>query len=87
MSARTATVVAHVDRYNSPSSAGGSGIFLAASSSAGSTAPFFRGYLAAPRRGADLVLTLARVAATRFYKPPGSDASFKSDNFSIVRPA
>ena len=55
MSGRTATVVAHVDRYNSPSSASGSGIFLAASSSAAGTTPFFQGYLAAPRRGADLV--------------------------------
>jgi len=71
MSGRTATVVAHVDRYNSPSSASGSGIFLAASSSAACTPPFFQGYLAAPRRSADLALTLAHVAATRFYTPPG----------------
>jgi hypothetical protein len=62
--------VEHLDRYNGPSSAGASGIFLAASSSTVS-APFFRGYLAAPRRGADLALTLAHVVETRFYTPPG----------------
>ena len=71
MSARPATVVEHVDCYDSASSAGGSGIFLAASSSAACQAPFFRGYLAAPRRGADLALTLAHVVETRFYTPPG----------------
>jgi SWIM zinc finger len=71
MSTRPAAVVEHVDRYNSPSAAGGSGIFLAASSSAASTAPFFRGYLAAPRRSADLALLLAHVVQTRFYTPPG----------------
>ena len=63
-------VVEHVDRYSSPSSVRGPGIFLAASSSA-SKAPFFRGHLLAPRRGADLALTLAHVVETRFYTPPG----------------
>jgi SWIM zinc finger len=71
MSTRPAALVEHVDRYNSPSVAGGSGIFLAASSSAASAAPFFRGYLTAPRRGADLALLLAHVVETRFYTPPG----------------
>src|SRR5215813_4867559 len=71
MSGRSAAVVAHIDRYISPSSAGGSGIFLAASSSAACNTPFFSGYLVAPRRGADLALTVARVAETRFYMPPG----------------
>jgi hypothetical protein len=71
MSTRPATVVEHVDRYNSPSAAGGSGIFLAAASSAASTAPFFCGYLAAPRRSADLALLVAHVVETRFYTPPG----------------
>src|SRR3954471_807682 len=71
MSTRAAVVVEHIDRYNSPSASGHSGIFLAASSSAASTAPFFRGYLAAPRRSADLALLLAHVVETRFYTPPG----------------
>ena len=71
MSARAATLVEHIDRYSSPSLANGSGIFLAASSSGRSTAPFFSGYLAAPRRGADLILTLVHVVQTRFYTPPG----------------
>lgn len=63
--------VEHVDRYSTASSAGNSGIFLAASSAGGTRAPFFRGHLTAPRRGADLALTLAHVVETRFYTPPG----------------
>src|SRR5690242_698703 len=71
MAKRAATVVGHVDRYDAPSTAGSSGIFLAASSSAVSAAPFFRGYLKAPRRSADIALLLAHVVETRFYTPPG----------------
>jgi hypothetical protein len=71
MAARPATLVEHVDRYNVPSTVGNSGIFLAASSSAATSAPFFRGFLAAPRRTADLALVLAHVVRTRFYTPPG----------------
>src|SRR5438445_2187030 len=71
MSARTAVLVEHVDRYSSPSSAGAAGIFLAASSTAARQTPFFRGYLTAPRRGADLALLLVHVVGKRFYTPPG----------------
>lgn len=71
MAVRPAALVEHVDRYKAPSSVGNSGIFLAASSSAATTAPFFRGYLAMPRRTADLTLVLAHVVRTRFYTPPG----------------
>jgi hypothetical protein len=71
MSAQTKMLVEHVDRYRSASSAGNSGIFLAASTTGTSAAPFFRGYLTAPRRGADFALTLAHVVETRFYTPPG----------------
>src|SRR5947209_4302500 len=71
MSTRSSAVMEHLDRYNSPSAAGSSGIFLAASSSATAAAPFFRGYLTAPRRSADLALVPAHVVGTRFYKPPG----------------
>jgi len=66
-----ATSFEHVDRYAASSSVSGAGIFLAASSSKPSTAPFFKGCLAAPRRGADLVLTLAQIVRTRYYTPPG----------------
>jgi hypothetical protein len=71
MSARTATPLQHTDRYTTPSSANHSGIFLAASSATASRAPFFLGRLVAPRRAADLALTLAHVVETRFYTPPG----------------
>lgn len=71
MAGRPAAVVEHVDRYNRPSGVGNSGIFLAASSSTATSAPFFRGYLAMPRRTADLALVLAHVVRTRFYTPPG----------------
>src|SRR4051794_35327280 len=71
MTMRLAAVVEHVDRYKTPSAASGSGIFLAASSSAASTPPFFCGYLSAPRRSADLALLLAHVVERRFYTPPG----------------
>src|SRR5947208_13038388 len=71
MSTRGTAVVEHVDRYNSPSAAGSSGIYLAASSSATAAAPFFRGHLTAPRRSADLALLLSHVVGTRFYTPPG----------------
>ena len=71
MSAGTATLLQHTDRYSAPSAANASGIFLAASSSAASRAPFFLGRLVQPRRGADLALTLAHVVETRFYTPPG----------------
>lgn len=70
MSEQAEMPLEHVDRFRSPSSAGVAGVFLAASSSA-PRAPFFRGYLASPRRGADLMLTLAHVVETRFYRPPG----------------
>jgi len=66
-----ATSFEHVDRYAASSSVSGAGIFLAASSSKPSTAPFFNGCLASPRRGADLVLTLAQIVRTRYYTPPG----------------
>jgi hypothetical protein len=71
MLAGAATLVEHVDRYAVPSTAGNSGIFLAASSSARTSVPFFHGYLAMPRRTADLALVLAHVVRTRFYTPPG----------------
>ncbi len=71
MAARRVSLVEHVDRYSVPSSVGNSGIFLAASSSAATAAPFFRGCLANPRRTANLVLLVAQVARTRFYTPPG----------------
>jgi len=71
MAGRAAALVEHVDRYNRPSGVGNSGIFLAASSSTATSAPFFRGYLAMPRRTADLALVLAHVVRTRFYTPPG----------------
>lgn len=64
----------HVARYAAPSTVSEArGLHLAASSSmaAASAVPFFSGYLAAPRRGADLALTLAHVVETRFYTPPG----------------
>ena len=67
----TSALVEHVDRFVAPSSAGASGIYLAASSLASSRAPFFQGFLKSPRRSADLALTLARVIGTRFYTPPG----------------
>lgn len=63
--------IEHIDRYTTPSSVSAAGIFLAASSTSASTAPFFSGRLAAPRRGADLALTLAQVVRTRYYTPPG----------------
>jgi len=66
-----ATSFEHIERYAAPSSVSAAGIFLAASSSTASTAPFFAGYLAAPRRGADLALTLAQIVRTRYYTPPG----------------
>lgn len=66
-----ATSFEHVDRYAVSSSVNAAGIFLAASSSKPSTVPFFDGYLAAPRRGADLLLTLAQIVRTRYYTPPG----------------
>jgi hypothetical protein len=66
-----AAVIEHIDRYTTPSSVSAAGIFLAASSTSASTAPFFSGFLAAPQRGADLALTLAQVVRTRFYTPPG----------------
>ena len=62
--------VEHVDRYSSHSSVSRAGIFLAASSSAADKPPFFRGRLEAPRRSADLMLTLAHIVETRFYSPP-----------------
>jgi hypothetical protein len=62
--------IEHIDHYTAPSSVSAAGIFLAASSSSASTAPFFSGCLAAPRRGADLALTLAQVVRTRYYTPP-----------------
>lgn len=62
--------VQHVDRYSSHSSVSRAGIFLAASSSAADKPPFFRGRLEAPRRSADLMLTLAHIVETRFYSPP-----------------
>jgi hypothetical protein len=71
MGSDSATAVVHIDRYATPSSVSAAGIFLAASSSSASTAPFFSGSLAAPRRGADLALTLAQVVRTRYYTPPG----------------
>jgi len=71
MSAGTATSLQHTDRYSTPSSVNHSGIFLAASSSAASRAPFFVGRLIQPRRAADLALTLAHVVEARFYTPPG----------------
>src|SRR6266567_8714444 len=54
MISRSASEVEHLDRYATSSSAGASGIFLAASSSGAATAPFFSGRLLVPRRGADL---------------------------------
>ncbi len=70
MGGGSATAIEHIDRYAAPSSVSDTGIFLAASSSSASTAPFFAGCLAAPRRGADLALTLAQVVRTRYYTPP-----------------
>jgi hypothetical protein len=71
MTGRRSALVEHLDRFKMPSTVGNSGIFLAASSSGSTCAPFFRGYLAMPRRTADLVLVLAQVVRTRFYTPPG----------------
>jgi hypothetical protein len=71
MGSDRATAIEHIDRYTTPSSVSAAGIFLAASSSSASTAPFFSGRLSAPRRGADLALTLAQVVRTRYYTPPG----------------
>jgi len=71
MGGTLATSFEHVDRYAASSSVSAAGIFLAASSSKPSTVPFFDGCLAAPRRGADLLLTLAQIVRTRFYTPPG----------------
>src|SRR5437016_9611017 len=71
MASGAARAIEHVDRYAAPSSVSSAGIFLAASSSSASIAPFFSGSLAAPRRGGDLALTLAQVVRTRYYSPPG----------------
>jgi hypothetical protein len=71
MATGTATVIEHVDRYAAASSVAGGRIFLAASSSGAPAAPFFSGSLAAPQRGADLMLTVAQVVRTRYYTPPG----------------
>jgi hypothetical protein len=71
MARGAAIKIEHIDRYAAPSAVSSAGIFLAASSASASTAPFFSGYLAAPRRGADLALTIAQVVRTRFYSPPG----------------
>jgi hypothetical protein len=71
MGGASATAYEHIDRYSAPSSVNAAGIFLAASSSSAYTAPFFSGCLTAPRRGADLALTLAQVVRTRYYTPPG----------------
>jgi SWIM zinc finger len=71
MASGLATAIEHIDRYATPSTVSSAGIFLAASSSSASSAPFFSGCLAAPRRGADLALTIAQVVRTRFYSPPG----------------
>ena len=68
---QTATAIEHIDRYAAPSTVSSAGIFLAASSSSAFTAPFFSGCLAAPRRAADLALTVAQVVRTRYYSPPG----------------
>jgi hypothetical protein len=64
MSSERAAAIEHIDRYTTPSSVSAAGIFLTASSSVASTAPFFSGRLAAPRRGADLALTLAQVVSS-----------------------
>src|SRR6185312_2535530 len=71
MGSGLATSFEHIERYANSSSVSASGIFLAASSSSVSTAPLFAGCLAAPRRGADLALTLAQIVRTRYYTPPG----------------
>jgi hypothetical protein len=71
MGGASATAYQHTDRYAAPSSVTAAGIFLAASSSSAYSAPFFSGCLTAPRRGADLALTLAQVVRTRYYTPPG----------------
>src|ERR1051326_2692651 len=71
MSTSGAAAIEHIDRYAAPSTVSSGGIFLAASSSGASSAPFFSGHLAVPRRGADLALTLAQVVRTRYYTPPG----------------
>jgi hypothetical protein len=63
--------IEHVDQYAAPSSVSAGGIFLVASSASVSTAPFFSGRLIAPKRGADLALTLSQVVRTRYYTPPG----------------
>ena len=63
--------IEHVDQYAAPSTVSAGGIFLAASSASVSTAPFFSGRLIAPKRGADLALTLSQVVRTRYYTPPG----------------
>src|SRR5579862_3340141 len=71
MASGSAMSVEHIDRYTTPSSVRPGGIFLAASSSGASTAPFFSGCLMAPHRSADLALTIAEVVRTRYYTPPG----------------
>jgi SWIM zinc finger len=71
MAGAGAMTIEHVDRYIAPSSVSAAGIFLAASSSTASTAPFFSGCLVAPQRAADLALTIAEVVRTRYYTPPG----------------
>jgi hypothetical protein len=71
MASVSAMTVEHIDRYTTPSSVRSDGIFLAASSSGASAAPFFSGCLVVPHRGADLALTIAEVVRTRYYTPPG----------------
>ena len=55
-----------IDRYTAPSSVSAAGIFLAASSSCASTAPFFSCCLAAPQRGAGRIVRTYGVVNSDF---------------------
>lgn len=73
-------VVEHAYSYQQASSCGVDGLILATSGGVTEAGPdahphFFAGFLGHPQQNAAALLTVARVARTRFYTPPGMVAA------------
>jgi hypothetical protein len=68
-----------VYRYARPSALGPHGLDLATSGTEAAAGTYFRGFLEHPDAAAAALLSVARVARTRFYVPPGSNARGGND--------
>ena len=68
-----------VYRYARPSSLDADGLALATSAPEVAPGTYFRGFLERPDMGAAALLTVSRVARTRFYTPPNSLARAFTD--------